>query len=1271
MQFVANGPDIPEALLQAHEEGQVVFFCGAGISYPAGLPGFNGLVGKVYKCIGTQPLPNEKAAFDRGQYDATLDLLERRVPGRRIAVRRAVAEVLRPNLRKKGATDTHAALLGLGRCRDGALRLVTTNFDLIFERAARRTKQQFTAYRAPMLPIPKKSRWDGLVYLHGQLPAVSDDVALQRLVITSGDFGLAYLTERWASRFVSELFKNFTVVFVGYSINDPVLRYMMDALAADRMLGEETPQAYALGDCVPGDEESRTNEWRAKGVVPILYGVPASSDDHSALHATLQKWSETYRDGVLGKERLVVENALARPSASTLQDNFVGRMMWALADESGLPAKRFADLNPLPAIDWLDAFSDDRYSIVDLSRFGVHPRPSDREPLKFSLVHRPSPYRRAPWMELTAWTIQSGQWDDVMVHLARWLVRHLNSAKLILWIAKRGGRIHKQWNWMIARELERSAGSGSASQQESQGERDSLDTSPGPVVRKLWHLILSGRVKSAVEHHDAYAWKDRFLSQGPSATVRLDLREILAPKVSLREPFRYDEKTRNIEEPVQIRDLVEWELDLATPHVSTVIEAAFEGERRLLLAAFLDDFQLLLRDAMDLMRDLGDADESNDRSSWHLPSISDHPQNQRFHDWVLLIELVRDAWLAAKEVDADRALLVALQWFRTPYPLYKRLALFAAAHHDGVDSSRWVSWLTADNARWLWATETSRETLRLLATRGPELSAIERELLEAAIIQGPPRSMYIDDIEPDAWLDIRNRATWLRLAKLQVAGGALGRAAADIVATLSASNPLWRIAADQRDEFSVWMGSIDDDESSGATPVEVTSKKRNELVAWLKQPQPDSWKYSRDEWEDICRKWFYRSLSALRVLARDGNWPVDRWRTALQVWREDGRAKRSWTFAAPVIQEVPESVLREIVSSVTSWMMAATSESDQHEGIMIELMRRIMGLNLQADTGIQVNGAPIDQPVMEALNHPIGQVAQALVSLLFKRKPNDNDHLPPDLAQLFIELCEVRAAEFRHGRVILSANLIALFRVDRAWSGTHLLPLLSWAAPSEARASWAGFLWSPRLYRPLLVAFKADLLATAEHYDDLGEHKRQYAPYLTYVALNRPDEYSWADLEVAFRNLPGYALADSARALVQALEGAGDRRDEYWRNRVKPFWQSAWPKSLDLISAPIAEQLARLCVAAIDEFPDVVAAVEDWLVPLEHPHYLLGLLDESGLCARFPDAALQLLRKIVDDQSQIHGSLTECIEEVSQAKPALRGSPEFRRLEEIARRRQR
>jgi hypothetical protein len=274
MQLVANGPDIPDALLQAHEEGRVVFFCGAGISYPAGLPGFEGLVDKIYDLVGTTPDAIEQEAYARNQFDATLDLLERRLPGQRLAVRKALVKALQPNLRRKGATDTHAALLQLARSREGALRLVTTNFDRIFAHLTARAKPVVPAYSAPFLPIPKNSRWNGLVYLHGLLPEHHDASALHRLVLTSGDFGLAYLTERWAARFVSELFRNYVVCFVGYSINDPVLRYMMDALAADRMLGEVTPQAYALGDSAPGQETARPSSGKPRALRPSSTKYP-------------------------------------------------------------------------------------------------------------------------------------------------------------------------------------------------------------------------------------------------------------------------------------------------------------------------------------------------------------------------------------------------------------------------------------------------------------------------------------------------------------------------------------------------------------------------------------------------------------------------------------------------------------------------------------------------------------------------------------------------------------------------------------------------------------------------------------------------------------------------------------------------------------------------------------------------------------------------------------------------------------------------------------
>jgi NAD-dependent SIR2 family protein deacetylase len=91
MQFIANGPDIPDPLLQAQEEGRVVFFCGAGISYPACLPSFRGLVDDIYRLAGTSRLDIEQDAYDRRQFDTTLDLLEHRIPGQRIAVRQKLA----------------------------------------------------------------------------------------------------------------------------------------------------------------------------------------------------------------------------------------------------------------------------------------------------------------------------------------------------------------------------------------------------------------------------------------------------------------------------------------------------------------------------------------------------------------------------------------------------------------------------------------------------------------------------------------------------------------------------------------------------------------------------------------------------------------------------------------------------------------------------------------------------------------------------------------------------------------------------------------------------------------------------------------------------------------------------------------------------------------------------------------------------------------------------------------------------------------------------
>lgn len=1044
---------------------------------------------------------------------------------------------------------------------------------------------------------------------------------------------------------------------------------MMDALAADRMQGEVTQQAWALGDCESGQEHRKTIEWEAKGVKPILYNVPTGSYDHSALHQTLHAWAETYRDGVQGKESIVVKHALTRPQASTQQDNFVGRMLWALSDQSGKPAKRFADLNPVPSLEWLQAFSDAYFEHHDLPRFGVQPHKEVDTRLRFSMIQRPASYDRTPPMLLVSAGVTSTRWDKVMSHLAQWLLRHLDDPELIIWIAERGGRLHNDLALMIENKLNELRNSNNDKLNEIR--LNAPKAIPSPLMRTLWRLLLSGRVKSLRDDTDLYHWKELLKHEGLTTSLRLELRDLLAPKVILKKPFRWgDDESGRVDEPTHIKQLVDWELSLTSDHVHSALRDLTDDHWTSSLPLLLDDFQQLLRDALDLIRELGEADERSDRSHWDLPSIMPHWQNRGFRDWVSLIELLRDAWLAIRTNDNARATRIAQNWFELPYPTFKRLALFAASQDDCIPPEQWTNWLLGDDAWWLWSTDTGREVFRLLVLQGRHLAGAAQEQLEAAILAGPPREMYRDDLEVERWQDLVSRSVWLHLAKLKTSGLALGEAATARLAEISTAYPKWQLAPNERDEFSSWMSGTGDPDYEDRRDADIAPRKRHELVPWLTKPMPEQRPFYEDTWREVCRSRFFHSLFALGDLAEDGVWPAGRWREALQTWAEEGMLLRSWRYAAPLVQTMPNAVLQEIDHAVTWWMEAASKAINLHEDILLNMCHRVMGLPLEADLGSRIirNGVETYDPVGSAINHPIGHVTQTLINLWFKRNPNDNDLLPEDLKPMFTTLCDIREERFRHSRVLFASNLIAFFRVDRPWTEQHLLPLFSWINPVEAKAVWEGFLWSPRLYQPLLSAFKLSFLDSANHYADLGEHRQQFATFLTYAALDPTTGYTVEELRSALSALPPEGLAESAQALYQALEGASDQREEYWKNRVRPFWQKIWPKSRDLATPSIAASLTRLVIAARYELPDALAMLQDWLQPIEHPDYTIHLLHESGLCDRFPVDTLKLLNIMINDQHWPPRELNECLNKIVQTSPNLANNPSYQRLSDYAHR---
>ncbi len=1257
--FVAHGPDIPEHLLQAHEEGRVVFFCGAGISYPAGLPGFRDLVDEIYDDLGTSMTSIENQAYEKEQYDATLDQLERRYPGQRLAVRTALANVLKPKWRKKGATATHHALLQLATDRKGRVRLVTTNFDRIFERVIKRLNSGIPSFLAPLLPIPKPSRWHGMVYLHGLLQDRPDESEFNHLVLTSGDFGLAYLAERWAARFVSELFRNYIVCFVGYGINDPVLRYMMDALAADELLGESCLEAFAFASFCDGGREQALIEWGAKSVTPLLYEVPAGTLDHSALHRTLKEWADTYRDGVRGKEMIVAQHAITPPLASSRTDFAVGRVLWALTD--GLAAKHFADMNPVPPLEWLEPLAEAQFGHEDLARFGVVPEAKKDDKLSFSVIQRPAPYTHSPWMRIVDKGGWGSEWDEVMSHLTRWLTRHLNDPKLMLWLAKQGGQLHEQFARLVHDRIE------DLDRLENDGKQDELDriradapkAIPVPLMRTLWRLLLSRRLKSHAHHFDLYDWLRRFKQDGLTPTLRMELRKILTPCVTFREPFSWSGEPADSREPERIKDLVDWELVLSSDHVHSALrDQGNEPDWQVALPDLLQDCTVLLRDALDLMRELGGAEDKSDLTYLYQPSISEHTQNNDFRDWTALIELARDAWMATTKTDPARARHAAKGWWQVPYPLFKRLAFFAAAQGDIVSHRQALDWLLAEGHWWLWSVETEREAIRLLVALAPKLDAPGMAELEQAILQGPPCEMFKNDIDPEDWMRIVNREVWLRLAKAAAAGGVLGRAVKARLDELTQQYPRWKLAEDESDEFPYWMGEGDEWRKFVTTP-----RRRRDLMEWLKQPSTDL--RQEDDWRQRCCDDFPTTASALCGLVQEGEWPAERWREALQAWAEDRLLKRSWRYMAGVISKAPNDVIDVLSHSLGWWLKTEAKSFEGQEDLFFSLIRRL--LELEHQDGVDAD----DDPVFRAINHPVGHVTEALLHWWYRQEPKDAEGLRGEVKLLFTELCDTRIEKFRHGRVLLAAHAIALFRVDEDWARTQLLPLFDWQRSEvDARAAWEGFLWSPRLYRPLLAAIKHHLLETARHYGQLGKHAEQYVAFLTFAALDPGDTFTTSELAEATCKLPAAGLQSAAQALTRALEGAGEQRGEYWINRVLPYLKSVWPKSREVMTPAISGPLGRLCVAARGAFPEAMEALRHWLQPVEHPNYLVRLLNKAKLCEQYPSDTLVFLDAVISGNTQwLPRELKQCLDDICNADQALANDPRLIRLTELCERR--
>lgn len=1234
MQFIKDGPDVPEGLLKAHEDGNVIFFCGAGISGPAGLPGFSGLVEAIYAKLGMHANAPEKTALDAYQYDTVLGLLEGRLADGRNRVRTIVEAILKPDRTLPDMASTHEALLTLARSRKGHTRLVTTNFDRLFEEAVAGLDYSVATFNAPLLPVPK-ARWDGLVYLHGMFPEKPSASDLNRLVLASGDFGLAYLVERWAARFVSELLRNYTVCFVGYSINDPVMRYMMDALAADRLMGEIPRQAYVFGSYGPKGADIAREEWESKNVIPVLY---EATPGHPLLHQTLKEWSATYRDGVEGKEAVVVRYAGISPTGSTKQDDFVGRMIWALSDETGLPAKLFADHDPLPPLSWLAPLSEPVLGNSDLGRFGITTEKVENGN-DFSLLKRPSPHNLSVHMSLVGHKREYGGYDNVMHHLARWAARHYGDPQLLSWIAMRSGVLHPRFKHFLERELVNRKGK------------------DGSVSDRMFSLLLAGRVGGAVGNTDLYDWTYRASREGLTMGVRLALREALSPFVQIRQATAFD----NFDDEGASSEQVRWDVVLNSQHVHSALSEIRKTEAWAdINRDVLADVTGLLKDVLDIKRDLGAASVAHDFSYLHQPSVSDHPQNRQFNDWTILIELVRDGWLALADQGHPAEARAEIQrWLSMGYPIFQRLSFFAATERpDIVAAEEALGWLLSDDARWLWSNETQRETLLLVAALGTRLSPQGLNMLCTAILTAPPESLPHKDVKPAEVLRFTERRRWLLLRRLVDSGSKVTPEADECLRNIESQYPKWRLDADDRDDFPFWMGDGDTLRTYRPTPVAL-----DELVAWLAEhPYGDDFR-EEDDWSQRCEKDAAVAMAALERLAEQKIWPASRWQQALQVWSREGFSESSWRSIGPVVVAFPMGVLTELSKPVASWMAEVAKALPPTEYLFLPLCTRM--LQIHRDLVL-----PTGEEQGNLSNHPVSFITQAVLSVWFKQDLEDDKGLAEPFREILEVICQPDAQGLEPGRLVLARAVITLYRVDAAWTVEHLLPHFDWDVDARrALVMWESYLRSPRIHWPLFDQIKASLIGIVDHFDELQKVcQRQYAGLMTTAALHASGSFSKEDFQRVFGRLPTDAFFEVATALLQGFRGAGDQRDEFFKNRIVPFIGNYWRKSVDAITPSTSRKLAEICVLSGEAFTDAVYLLKGFLVRVDDPSYVISNLASTDLCSLFPNSALDLFDALIADGARwLTDEFNDCLQAIENADVSLSRDPRYRRLVNIRR----
>ena len=1272
MRFLPDGLTIPDELLEGRDQGRVVFLCGAGVSYPAGMPNFLELATYVVKELGTPPDAPSRSVLSmwknennvptsaRPPVDQIFNLLQQEYAAGEIDY--LIAKRLKT---KPGACiSTHKTILRLSKGTDGKPQIVTTNFDLLFERAVDR---KLHAYVPPTLPdLANGQPLNGLVYLHGRIKSnIKRGEGRHGFIVSSSDFGRAYLAEGWATRFIRDLLDQYMVVLLGYSANDPPVRYLLQGLNTRRDGNRTTIFAFD-----EGPEEEVKPRWRDSGVQALAYPVTDSS--HSALWDTLSAWAER-ADAPLAWRKRVVD--LARKGPRNLAPHERGQVASLVRTDVG--TKLFADADLPPPGEWLCVFDCAvRSGTVGKSCDSSQP---DFDPLvEYGLDDDPprlqqgGPQIDRPFDDLLSLRptdstdgftrlagISRRQADPLparLFYLARWIVKVAHEP-VVPWWAARYSALHPQLLVRIEQHVE--------------------SKELPPLAHSTWKLLIE-RLNTAPDGNSGYsiAWHDtqqRIDSEGWNNSVLRAFERSATPYLTNKPSFGVGASMPPAEDwskTVQV-DVARFEVIFPTtqtkpPEIPDV---------------FLPVVYQIVRGHLERAAGmLADIETSYSQTLTFYPE--EKPGETQISNESAYLFWFRDLFDRMVEARPELVRADTALWPTEERFFFNKLHLYAWSSDVLFSGDEIGDGLLSLSDEAFWNESYRRELLHLLRTRWSELPPGKRVALEQRLVDGPAR--YNGEPEED-YQRRRSRVSATVLGWLINQHCELGDATRDVLPILRSRDPRWRPELDDAADVSL-------DGRAGGVIVDTDPSAI--LNAPLDQIIPLAQKHTGHAFSEfieyrpfngLVKQRPSRAVAALTHAARKGDYPAELWRSAMETWPPEARHRLTCLFGAR-LAGLPAEIVVKLKIAVFQWLKGHlprlfTQNESRALSILDALLDKLFEGGEEAtestrgDTYIAGERQGGSRRTLDyAMEAPLGKATELLLDLLNSQGPETRSGVPSEIKSRLERLIAAPGEGAHHSVCIVAGQLRRLADIEPQWVRSTVIPWFSLDHPASESA-WNGFLYdtclpSAELFSLIKPHFlKAFIDAPRWNWDDHGVQRlHQSLVRACFGHLHDNAYITFDEARRAFQQTDDSGRTSSIWYLTRIVR----ENPAAWQSFGKPFLERAWPREKCCQTERTSQHLTELAINSGDLFPDVVQTILPYLVPISHDIWFVdGIVrriveDGIELPTRFPAATLVLLNKLVpENPNEVPYNLDTPLEMIAEAKPSFRQDSRWRRLRDI------